>query len=259
MKLNTIIYEKRDAFAYITFNRPKALNAINREMLDDLARITDDLRRDEGIRAIIVTGAGKAFIAGADIAAMRDFTAAEGREFNLYVQQQINNLENLPVPVICAINGYALGGGLELALACDIRIIAQDAKIGLPEVALGIFPGGGGTQRLPRLINNGYAKYYIYTGEHIPAQRAYELGIVQEVTGSGDLTGRAQEIADKIAKQGPIAVRMAKRVINEGANLGLRPSIVFDSEAYATTFATEDRITGMTAFLNKTKANFQNR
>ena len=258
MELGTILYEKKGAFAYITFNRPDMLNALNCEAIDDLAQIIDDLNDDPCVRSVIVTGAGKSFIAGADIAVMRDYTPTEGRAFNLHLQHQLNRLENLPMPVIAAINGYALGGGLELALACDIRIAAEGAKMGLPEVALGIIPGSGGAQRLPRLINSGNAKYFIYTGEQISAQKALELGIVQEVVAREALIERAQGIADKIAAQGPIAIRIVKRAINEGANMSLHSSVAFDGEAFASSFATEDRVTGMTAFLNKKKPEFGN-
>lgn len=259
MTLKHLLYRKEKHIAYITFNRPKVLNAINREVVEDLEQVLNDLYAADDIRAVIMTGEGKAFVAGADIAAMRDFTPAEGRAFNLYAQTQVNRLENVPMPVICAINGYALGGGLEVAMACDIRIMASTAKVGQPEVVLGIFPGFGGTQRLPRLINTGNAKYYIYTGEHIPAQKAQELGIVQEVVELEHLMERAQEIADKIVAQGPIAIRMAKKVINEGMNMSLISAIAYDNEALAVTFATEDRVTGMTAFLNKEKPIFNNR
>lgn len=254
-----IIFEKKDKIAYITFNRPKALNAVNGDVVNELEAIVADLEKDGDIWSVIMTGAGKAFVAGADIAAMRDFTPAEGRVFNLNAQQVLNRLENLPKPVICAINGFALGGGLEIAMCCDIRIISETAKIGQPEVNLGIFPGWGGTQRLPRLINPGNAKYYIYTGEHITAARAYELGIVQEVVAPDELMARAEALAKKIMEQSPIAVRMAKRTINEGMNMGLIPAISFDSESFATVFTTEDRVTGMTAFLNKEAPEFNNR
>ena len=253
-----IIFEKKGKVAYITFNRPKALNAMNAEVVGELDSILADLEQDDSIWAVIVTGAGKAFVAGADIAAMRDYTPAQGRAFNLGAQQVLNRLENLPKPVVCAINGFALGGGLEVAMACDIRIISETAKVGQPEVALGIFPGWGGTQRLPRLVNVGNAKYYIFTGEHIPAQKALELGIVQEVVAPDKLMERAEQIVAKILEQAPIAVRMAKRTINEGMNMGLIPAISFDSETFATVFTTKDRVNGMTAFLNKEKPQFEN-
>ncbi len=254
-----IIFEKRGRTAYITFNRPKALNAMNSEVVEELERVAFDLERDPDVWCVVVTGAGKAFVAGADIEALRDFTPAEGRAFNLHGQQVINRLEKLDKPVICAINGYALGGGLELAMACDFRIMSENAKIGLPETALGIFPGWGGTQRLPRLTNAGCAKYYIFTGEYITAQRAYELGVVQEIAEPERLMERTEELAAKLLEKGPVAVRMAKRAINEGMETGLTSAISFDSEAYATVFATEDRVTGTTAFLKKEKPVFNNR
>ncbi|MPN45485.1 Short-chain-enoyl-CoA hydratase [bioreactor metagenome] len=161
--------------------------------------------------------------------------------------------------MICAINGYALGGGLEVALACDIRIIAAGAKVGQPETALGIFPGFGGAQRLPRLINAGNAKYYIYTAEHISAERAYAMGLVQEVVALEELLPRCQALAEKIMANGPVAVRLAKQAINEGMNMGLRPALQYDAEIFGALFGTEDRINGMDAFLAKGKPEFRNR
>ncbi len=254
-----IFYSKERGIAYIVFNRPKVLNALNRAVFEELKEILDDLCADKETLAVIVTGQGKAFVAGADIAEMRQYTPAEGREFGLFAQEQLNRLENLPKPVICAINGYALGGGLEVALACDIRIIAAGAKVGQPETALGIFPGFGGAQRLPRLINPGNAKYYIYTAEHISAERAYEMGLVQEVVALEELLPRCQALAEKIIANAPVAVRLAKQAINEGMNMGLRPALQYDAEIFGALFGTEDRINGMEAFLAKRKPEFQNR
>jgi len=257
-ELKHILYEKKDGVAEITMNRPEVLNSIDYEVLYELEAVLDDLYADAGLRAAIITGAGKAFVAGADIAAMRDFPAAKGREFNLFGQQLLNRLEGCPFPVIAAVNGFALGGGLELAMACDIRMASSRAKMGLPEVKLGIFPGYGGTQRLSRLTNVGIAKYYIFTGEIFTAARAYEMGVVQEVLEPEQLMERARALAAQIAANSPVGVRMAKRAINHGLEVGQTNAIAFDSEAYATVFATQDRVRGMTAFLKKAPPAFEN-
>lgn len=253
-----IIFEVKNNIATVTFNRPEVLNAINYDVIHEFSDVVENVFDDDNIRAVILTGSGKAFIAGADIAALRSFDAAQGLEFTLYGQRVLSRLEEMKKPVIAAINGYAIGGGLEVALACDIRIASSRAKLGVPEVKLGIFPGYGGTQRLTRLTNYCTAKYLVFTGDQITAQRAYELGIVQEVTEPEDLMSRAYELAEQISLNGPIAVGMAKRAINMGMHMDLESACAFESENYAVCFATEDRIEGMDAFLEKRKPKFKN-
>ena len=254
-----ILFSVEDGVAVITFNRPQVLNAINYDVIHEFHDIVEDLFANDTARAVIITGSGKAFIAGADIAALRSFTAAQGREFTLYGQRIMHRLEELPKPVIGAINGYAFGGGFELALACDIRIASSRAKMGLPEVKLGIFPGYGGTQRLTRLTNYCTAKYLIFTGEPITAQRAYEMGIVQEVVEPEELMNAALTLAKKIMANGPISVGMAKRAINMGMHMDLTSACAFEAENYAFCFASEDRIEGMDAFLEKREPRFPNK
>lgn len=258
-KYKNIIYKVEDSIAYITFNRPNAMNAINYNMLKELRDIIEIIDTDDNIRAVIITGSKNAFIVGADITALKGFSAQQAREFTMTGQEIFNRFENLGKPIIAAINGYALGGGFELALACDIRIASKSAKLGLPEVKLGIFPGYGGTQRLPRIINNGNAKYLIFTGDIIDANKALDYGIVQEVVEDNKLMEYTRELALKIGRNGPIAIKMAKRAITVGMNMDLISAINYEAEAYTTCFGSEDRIEGLKAFLEKRSPNFKNK
>ncbi len=249
-----------EGLAIITVNRPQAMNALNTETLNELKAAVLAADQDPAVRVLIITGAGpKAFVAGADIAQMRSLSPLEGRTLTMLGQEVFAVIENLSKPVIAAVNGFALGGGCELAMACDIRIAAATAKFGQPEVNLGIIPGFGGTQRLPRLIGRGRAKYYILTGQMIPAQEAYELGLADKVVDPAALLDTCREIAKTIIAKAPVAVSMAKRAINHGLDMDLASGVAYEAEAYTTSFATADRVEGMTAFLEKRPAKFSGR
>ncbi len=246
-----------DGVALITVNRPQALNALNTDTLHELRAAVLAAEQDPAARVLIITGSGpKAFVAGADIAQMRTLGPLEGRQFTMLGQEIFALIENLAKPVIAAVNGFALGGGCELAMACDIRVAATTAKLGQPEVNLGIIPGFGGTQRLARLIGRGRAKYYILTGEIMSAQTAYELGLVDKVVEPDALLDTCRAIAATIGAKAPVAVAMAKRSVNHGLDMDLASAVAYEAEAYTTCFATADRVEGMAAFLEKRPAKF---
>jgi enoyl-CoA hydratase len=252
-----VILEKEGGLAIITINRPKALNALNTATLNELKAAALEAEADETVKVLIITGSGeKAFVAGADIAQMRELPILEGRDMTLMGQEVFATIENLNKPVIAAVNGFALGGGCELAMACDIRIASTNAKFGQPEVNLGIIPGFGGTQRLARLIGRGRAKYYIFTGYMMTAQEAFELGLADKVVELGSLLPTCREIAATIMTKAPVAVMMAKKAINHGLDMDLASGVAYEAEAYTTTFASADRVEGMTAFLEKRAARF---
>ncbi len=252
-----LLFEVKDSIGMITLHRPKALNALNTELLQELSDLLDRIKEDTSVGIVILTGSGeKSFVAGADIAEMQTLTAIEGRKFGKIGQDVFNKLENLPQPVIAAINGFALGGGCELAMACDIRIASEKAKFGQPEVSLGITPGFGGTQRLPRLIGKGRAKELIYTGDIIDAGEAYRIGLVNKVAAPDELMNTAQAMAEKILSRAPIAVQLSKTAVNEGLNMDLASGIAYEAEVFGLCFATEDQKEGMTAFVEKRKAHF---
>lgn len=258
MELKNVLLELEDGIMTVTINRPQVLNALNTETLKELRTAIQEAGQREEVKAVIITGAGeKSFVAGADIAQMRDLDVLEGRKMTMLGQDVFNEIENLDKPVIAAVNGYALGGGCELAMACDIRIASEKAKFGQPEVNLGIIPGFGGTQRLPRLIGKGRAKYYIFTGQMMTAQEAFNFGLVDMVVAPEELMRKAREIAKTIMVKAPVAVMMAKRAINKGLDMDLDSGIAYETEAYTTAFATRDRIEGMGAFVEKRKAQFQ--
>ncbi|MDR1965311.1 MAG: enoyl-CoA hydratase/isomerase family protein [Synergistaceae bacterium] len=252
-----IVTEISEGVFTITMSRPKALNALNRATLEELDKAVAEAEANGNAKVLIITGAGeKAFVAGADIAEMSGFTPLEGREFGMLGQRVFSHIENSDKPVIAAVNGYALGGGSELALSCDIRIASENARFGQPEVNLGIIPGFGGTQRLPRLVGNGMANYIILTGEMVSASDALRIGLVEEVVPADRLIERAREIAKVIMKKAPVAVRIAKRAINLSQDVDLASGMSYEAEAFTTTFATSDRIEGMKAFLEKRSASF---
>lgn len=254
---NNLLFEIKGHIGIITLNRPKALNALNNELLQELSNLLDVIGADKSVQAVIITGSGeKAFVAGADIAEMQSMTAMEGRDFGKTGQAVFNKLESLPQPVIAAINGFALGGGCELAMACDIRIAAEKAKFGQPEVSLGITPGFGGTQRLPRLVGKGRAKELIYTGDIIDAGEAYRIGLVNKVVALEELMNTALVMAEKILSRAPVAVQLSKAAINEGMNMDLASGVAYEGEVFGLCFATADQKEGMTAFVEKKKANF---
>lgn len=252
---------REGTLATITIDRPKVLNAIRYQTMVEIDDALDTIESDESIRVVALTGAGtRAFVSGGDISIM-----AKGLE---YVQtltevpkgQDVGaRIEFFPKPVIARINGYALGGGTELALCCDIRIAVDSAKMGLPEITLGIIPGYGGTQRLPRLIGVGRAKELILTGDHISAQKALEYGLVNRVVPMEDLDRAVTDLAQKLASRGPVALRMAKNAINNGMQADLKTALQLEANCYSICFATDDRVEGMNAFLEKRKPNFQGR
>ncbi|GHS90211.1 crotonase [Synergistales bacterium] len=258
MSYLNITTQVSDGVRVITLSRPKALNALNAETLKELRQAIEEAVADVQTKVIIITGAGeKAFVAGADIAEMSKLSALEGREFALLGQGIFSLIESIAKPVIAAVNGYALGGGSELALSCDIRIAAENAKFGQPEVNLGIMPGFGATQRLPRIVGKGMANFLIMTGEIIDAQAALRVGLVEEVVPKEKLMERAREVAAIIAKKAPIALGLSKRAVNIGLDVGPASGMAYEAEAFATTFSTSDQDEGMNAFLEKRSASFK--
>ena len=252
--------EAKDAVAVVTIDREKALNALNAEVLDDLKAAFDGIDTDV-IRCVIVTGAGeKSFVAGADITEMSSLDAAGGEAFGKKGNDIFRMIETFPVPVIAAVNGFALGGGCELAMSCDFRICAEQAIFGQPEAGLGITPGFGGTQRLARLVGPGMAKQLIYTAKNIKAAEALRIGLVNAVYPAEELMAVAEKLAAQIASNAPIAVRACKRAINEGLEVPVEQAVVMEEKLFGSCFATEDQKTGMQAFLEKKKGVvFQNR
>jgi len=253
-----IILERRDRIAILTVNRPEVLNALDPPTWEEIGAAVRDVERDPDIRVLIVTGAGeKAFVAGSDIRSLRERSMWDVLRYSS--QDVLTELENMPKPVIAAVNGYALGGGCELAMACDIRIAADTARFGQPEVNLGIIPGAGGTQRLARLVGLGKAKELIFTGDIIDAYEAERIGLVNKVVPRDQLMDAAFQMAEKILAKGPLAVAMAKRVIQGGSNVDLPSGLAMEKLGQTILFATEDRREGMDAFLEKRKARFQGR
>ncbi|MFQ5812401.1 MAG: enoyl-CoA hydratase/isomerase family protein [Anaerolineae bacterium] len=240
-------------------NRPQAMNALNEKVLRELKQAIAQVRDDPAVRVVIITGEGPAFVAGADIRAMMTKDLIEIREFTRFGHGVLNDIERLEKPVIAAINGFALGGGLELALACDIRLASTEARMGFPEVGLGIFPGLGGTQRLPRLVGKGRACELIFTGAQISAEEAASIGLVNRVVPPQQLMAEARRLAKRIARQGPVAVARAKAAINQALQTGLDAGLAFELEAVTLTFGTEDQDEGMTAFLERRRPEFKGR
>jgi enoyl-CoA hydratase len=258
--LANVLYEKKDAIAYVTVNRPKVLNALNTPTWSDLREAFEDARDDAAIRGVILTGAGdKAFIAGADISELAQVTAFEAEESSRFGQGVLDLIENLGKPVVAAINGFALGGGCETAMACTIRIAVETARFGQPEVALGLLPGGGGTQRLPRLVGKGRALQLILSGEMIAAQEAYRIGLVNEIIPAAELIARAEAILHKIASNAPIAIRFALEVANKGMETSQSQGQLLEASYFGLCAATEDKKEGTTAFLEKRAPQFRGR
>ena len=248
-----ILYEANGAVGKITINREKALNALNSQVLDELNETLDSVNLDE-IRCLILTGAGaKSFVAGADIAEMSTLTKAEGEAFGKKGNDVFRKLETFPIPVIAAVNGFALGGGCEIAMSCDIRICSDNAVFGQPEVGLGITPGFGGTQRLARLVGAGMAKQMIYTARNIKADEALRIGLVNAVYSAEELMAQAEKMAAGIAKNAPIAVRNCKKAINEGLDVDMDAAIVIEEKLFGDCFESYDQKEGMAAFLEKRK------
>jgi enoyl-CoA hydratase/carnithine racemase len=255
-----IIYEKKGTIAYITFNRPKVLNALNQATFTELGMAFECAGADAAVMGVILTGAGdKAFIAGADISELAHVTAVEAREFTRHGQAVLYLVENLGKPVIAAVNGFALGGGCETAMACTIRLATEDAKFGQPEVKLGVIPGAGGTQRLPRLVGKGLALQLILTGSTITAQEAYRIGLVNEIVPRADLIARAEAILKQINSNAPLAVKLSIEAVNRGSETSQAEGLVIESSFFAICAATEDKNEGTSAFLEKRAAKFQGR
>ncbi len=255
MAYENIRLESEGAVAVLTIDRPKALNALNTKTLQELEAALKSIGPD--VRVLIVTGGGeKAFVAGADIAEMASLPEAQAQEFGALGHRVLAMLEALPIPTIAAVNGFALGGGCELALACDFIYASEKAKLGLPEVSLGVIPGFGGTQRLTRLVGRARAKELIFTGEPVDAAKAKDLGLVLEVLPADGLLSHCKLVAGKIIKKGPLAIAQAKRVIQEGADLPLPAANELERKAFGALFGSEDQREGMKAFMEKRSANF---
>jgi len=258
MELKNVIYEKSEGIAIITINRPDALNALNAETIDEILQCLDDIAKDDNVRAVILTGAGpKAFCAGADIKAMKGMTALDARKLSQMGYKLCKAIENLEKPVIAAINGYALGGGLEVAMACDLRIASEKARMGQTEINIGLIPGWGGTQRLPRLVGKTLAKEMVFTGKMIDAQTAYQRGLVNKVVPPEQLMDAAKEMAKELASKAPVALKLSKMLINYGLETDLDTALVLEREAFGVVASTEDLQEGVSAFLEKRKPVFK--
>ncbi len=259
LTLENVLYDKKDGIAYVTLNRPKVLNALNGKTWEDLRAAFTDAQKDPSIHGIILTGGGKAFIAGADITELAAVSAVQAEESSTIGQGVLNLIENLGKPVIAAINGFALGGGCETAMACTIRLATDSAKFGQPEVKLGLLPGGGGTQRLPRLIGKGRALQLILTGDMISAQEAYRIGLVNEVVSATDLIPRAEAILKQIFANAPIAIRYSLEAVNKGLETTQTEGQALEASFFGLCAATQDKQEGTQAFLQKRAPQFQGR
>jgi enoyl-CoA hydratase/carnithine racemase len=253
-----IQYEKKGAIAYVTVNRPKVLNALNTATMMELYRAFTAARDDDEVRVAILTGSGeKAFIAGADIGELATQDAVRGKEYAQRGQSVLDLIENCGKPVIACINGFALGGGCEIAMACTMRLASDNAKLGQPEVKLGIIPGYGGTQRLPRLVGKGLANQLVLTGEIVSAQEALRIGLVNEVTAPADLVPRAEAIAQKIIANAPLAIRYCLEAVNKGMEMTLQEGLFLEASLFGVCCATQDKSEGTKAFLEKRAAKFE--
>ncbi len=260
LTLTNLLYAKKNGIAYITLNRPKVLNALSQQTWEDLHAAFEGAQHDSDVHGVILTGAGdKAFIAGADISELAHVSAVEAEQQSSFGQQVLNLIENLGKPVIAAINGFALGGGCETAMACTIRVAAESAKFGQPEVKLGLVPGGGGTQRLPRLVGKGRALQLILSGDTISAQEAYRIGLVNEVVPVAELLVRCETILKQIFANAPLAVKYALEAVNKGLETSQDEGLSLEASYFGLCAATEDKKEGTTAFLEKRKPQFQGR
>jgi enoyl-CoA hydratase len=260
LTLANVLYEKKSAIAYVTVNRPKLLNALNTPTWEDLRTAFEDARNDPTVRGVILTGAGnKAFIAGADIGELAHATAIEAEQSSRFGQTVLDLIENLGKPVVAAVNGFALGGGCETAMACTIRIAVDSAKFGQPEVTLGLLPGGGGTQRLPRLVGKGRALQLILSGEMISAQEAHRIGLINEIVPAADLIARAEAILNKIASNAPVAVKFSLEAVNKGLETSQGEGILLEASYFGLCAGTEDKKEGTSAFLEKRAPQFHGR
>lgn len=251
--MSFVKYEQKDQVAVLTIDRPEALNALNTQVLCDLDEAIAKVEQADDVRVVILTGAGRSFVAGADIGEMKGFSAIDGKKFGVHGGSIFLRLENLSKPVIAAVNGFALGGGCELAMACDIRLASEKAKFGQPETGLGITPGFGGTQRLARLVGLGMAKQLIYTAKNIKADEALRIGLVNAVYPLAELMPAAEKLAETIAKNAPIAVRACKKAINDGMQVDIDRAVTIEEGLFGSCFETADQKEGMGAFLEKRK------
>lgn len=259
-QFENIHYEKKNAIAYITVDRPKVLNALNMATMAELREAFTIVRNDTEVRVVIFTGAGeKAFIAGADISELNKQNPVEAKEYTHRGQAVLDLIENLGKPVIACINGFALGGGCEIAMACTMRLASDNAKLGQPEVKLGLIPGYGGTQRLPRLVGKGLAMQLVLAGEQITAQEAHRMGLVNEVVAHAELIPRAEAIAHKIVANAPLAVQYAMEAVNKGMEMTLAEGLYLEAALFGLICATEDKNEGTKAFLEKRPAQFKGR
>jgi len=257
MEYKNLLFEVEEGIATITFNRPKALNAVNQETAEELFNAITCCKTNDNVAAIILTGSGdKAFVAGADIAAMQNLTPKEALAFSEIGNETLRLIETLPKPSIAAVNGFALGGGTEISMACDVRFASESARFGQPEILIGVIPGWGGTQRLARLVGMGCAKELIMSGEQIDVKRAYEIGLVNRIFPSAQLMAESRKFAKKMASMPSFAIKMAKHSINFGCDLTLDNAIRLEMECFAQCFSTSDQKEGMTAFLGKRKPTF---
>ena len=255
-----LLHEKKGSIAYVTLNRPKVLNALNRRTWEELRVAFEDARDDGAVRGVILTGAGgKAFIAGADVSELAHLTAVEAQASSRYGQAVLDLIENLGKPVIAAVNGFALGGGCETAMACSIRVAAEHARFGQPEVTLGIIPGGGGTQRLPRLVGKGRALQLILSGAMITAEEAHRIGLVDEVVPATQLIARAETMLNQIFANAPVAVRFSLEAVNRGLESSQAEGLALEASLFGLCAGTEDKSEGTSAFLEKRTPRFQGR
>ena len=259
MDFKTLIFEKENGIGIVTLNRPKAFNALNDELVKELCSVMDAIAADPAVKAVIITGGSKVFAAGGDINYMSSANTLVAEEFIEVCHNAMDKIDNLDKPVIAAIGGLALGGGCELALACDIRIASDEAIFGQPEINLGIMPGAGGTQRLAKTVGVGWAKQLIYTGDNIKASEALQIGLVTKVVPGDALMDEAKKLAGKLASKGTIAMRMAKKCINYGMSVDLKSGLLFEQKIWAFLFSTEDQKEGMKAFIEKRKPQFKDR
>ncbi|MCJ7470183.1 enoyl-CoA hydratase-related protein [Candidatus Bathyarchaeota archaeon] len=258
MDFKLIIYEKSEGIATITLNRPEALNAFSKEVVEEILQALEDIRRDENVRVVVLTGAGeKAFSAGADIKAMIGINPLKARELSLMGEKLCASFENLEKPVIAALNGYALGGGMEVAMSCDIRIAAENVRMGQTEINIGLIPGWGGTQRLTRLVGRGKAKELVFTGRMIDARTAEQLGIVNMVVAADKFRETVRQFALELAAKAPVALKVAKALIEKGADISLDSALALEREGFGVVASTEDLQEGVKAFTEKRKPTFK--
>lgn len=258
--METLVVEQRGPVGIVTLNRPDKMNALNRKVVAELDAVFTEYRREEGIRAIILTGGEKIFGAGADIEELGEIKSVfDGHDFSNSVHRLFSDIENMPKPVIAAIAGFALGGCLELALTCDIRIASEGAKLGLPEITLGLLPGGGGTQRLLRLIGPGWAKWMLYTGKPLDAAECYRIGLLQQVVPQGTLLEAAMKIAEEMAARPAVALGTIKDLVNTGAGMDLTTALHYEARGFGMLFNTEDYREGTRAFVEKRRPQFKHR